>query len=232
MNDPDSLIARMQAQANAWEERRDQRAIFLRCYAMMTANMLQALEQQRFEDCDWVGRLLHRFADYYFEALACFDCGEAVPPVWQDVHETTATRELHVLQHLLLGVNAHINYDLVLTLDEMLRPEWEQLAEAQRQCRYRDHRRVNTIIAETIDRVQDEVVEKYSPFMKLVDAAFGRLDEQLLVGLITRWRETVWENAQLLLRTDQEKLRELHRREVEAEVLRTARWLRVGLPLR
>jgi hypothetical protein len=221
----------MHEQANAWENRQDKRAIFLRCYAMMTANMLRALENQRFEDQDWVGRLLHRFADYYFSALACFDCGEDVPPVWRDVHETTAAKDLHVLQCLLLGVNAHINYDLVLTLHELLAPEWAQLAEADRLRRYRDHRRVNTIIAETIDSVQDEVVEQYSPFMRIVDVAFGRLDEHLLVNLITRWREKVWEHAQLLLDAEDEKRRELHRREVEAEVLRTARWLRMGLPL-
>ncbi len=64
------LVARMHEQADAWENRRDKRAIFLRCYAMMTANMLRALESRRFEDQDWVGRLLHRFADYYFSAQA------------------------------------------------------------------------------------------------------------------------------------------------------------------
>ena len=227
----DPLVTRMLAQAQAWEERRDKRAIFLRCYAMMTANMRQALDGQRFEDNEWVGRLLQRFAEYYFTALACFDCGEAVPAVWQDVHAASAARELHVLQHLLLGVNAHINYDLVLTLHELLAPEWAGLSEVERARRYRDHRQVNQIIAGTIDRVQDEVVEQYAPLMQVVDAAMGRLDERLLVGLITRWREQVWEHAQLLLRSEDEKLRELHRREIEAEVLRTARWLRLGLSL-
>ena len=35
--------------------------------------MLVALEQGSFEDVEWVDRLLHRFADYYFDALSCYE---------------------------------------------------------------------------------------------------------------------------------------------------------------
>jgi hypothetical protein len=39
----------------------------------MTEKMLVALEQGSFEDVEWVDRLLHRFADYYFDALSCYE---------------------------------------------------------------------------------------------------------------------------------------------------------------
>jgi broad-specificity NMP kinase len=215
----------MVALASQWEARGDRRAVFLQCYQLMTANMLTAVAERRFGDNEWVERLLHRFADYYFEALACFDCGDQVPLVWQGVHAAAAGRELHVLQHLLLGVNAHINYDLVLTLHELLRPEWASLSEEVRKRRYQDHRLVNTIIAETIDRVQDEVVEQYAPAMELVDRALGRLDEKILTGLITRWREAVWGHALTLLECTNASQQEQQRRQVETSVLRNARWL-------
>jgi hypothetical protein len=225
MSTASAIIPRMHALSDEWENRQDRRAIFLRCYSMMTANMLQAIDEGRFEDREWVDRLMHRFADYYFDALACYDCGEDVPEVWKDVHESAARHDLHVLQHLLLGVNAHINYDLVLTLHEMLRDEWATLSPEGRERRYRDHRLVNTIIGETIDKVQDEVVEKYAPMMDLVDRLLGRLDEKLLLQLITRWRENVWAHSQQLLRCESEQAREQYRRQVEAEVLKHARWL-------
>jgi hypothetical protein len=223
------LIQKMTALADEWAARGDQRAVFLRCYSMMTANMLEAIAEGRFQDQEWVERLLHRFADYYFDALACFDCGDPVPPVWRDVHEAAAADKIHVLQHLLLGVNAHINYDLVLTLEDMLRPEWNGLTEADRQRRYADHCLVNAIIGETIDRVQDEVVEQYAPRMDWVDKLLGRWDERILLHLISSWREGVWDNTQLLLSLREASERQQHLQKIEADVLRLARWLKVEL---
>ena len=52
----------------------------------------------------------------------------------------------NVLQNLLLGINAHINYDLVLTIYDMPAPEWERLTEEQRRRRFQDHCTVNVII--------------------------------------------------------------------------------------
>jgi hypothetical protein len=229
MNTKQSVIKKMEDMAQQWETQQDPRAIFLRCYSMMSANMLQALEDQRFQNSDWVSVLLHRFADYYFDALACFDCGEAVPAVWQHVHQLSTRKKLHVLQHLLLGVNAHINYDLVLTLNDVLEQDWKELSEKERQSRYQDHVMVNTIIAETIDAVQDEVVEQYSPRMDLIDRIMGRLDERLLVGLISRWRESVWENAVRMLESQDTHQKELMRQELEQAVLKTCVWLEADL---
>ena len=194
------VTERMRHQILQWEGQGDARAIFLSCYALMTENMLAAVRGVRFQDTAWVHRLLHRFAGYYFEALDCYDCGDdPTPRVWRQVHDASRHRPLHVLQHLLLGMNAHINYDLVLTLDELLRPEWLRLDEAGRRKRLQDHRQVNTIIAETIDEVQDSVVERHDPVLEVADVLLGPLDERILSLLVTHWREEVWEKAVDLL---------------------------------
>jgi hypothetical protein len=118
-------------------------------------------------------------------------------------------------------MNAHINYDLVLTLDEMLRPEWDRLSEAERGMRLADHRLVNAVIAETIDVVQDSVVERHDPALEIADVILGPLDERILSLLVTRWREEVWERAVDLLECPERGGRrgELLRR-LEEEVLR------------
>jgi hypothetical protein len=223
------VIEKMMATARELEANQDNRTIFLYCYSMMTSNMLVAIEEQRFHDNEWVERLLHRFADYYFDALTCYECGDETPAVWQEVHRVSLTKRLHVIQHLLLGVNAHINYDLVLTLYDMLAPEWESLSPEMRQHRYEDHCLVNTIIGDTIDKVQDEVVEKYSPAMNVVDQLMGRLDEMLLLKLITEWRESVWENTQELLAQEGLEARQRYILDVEKKVLRRARVLGLGV---
>ncbi len=168
MNDPSLL--RMQEWIERWNQNQDRRAIFLSCYQMMTANMLEAIQRGEFSDGGWVNHLLHRFADYYFMALEANEQGqENVPTVWKAAFRAAASRIYSPLQNLLLGVNAHINYDLVLTLEELLQPEWQRLSPAQRAVRRSDHNRVNRVIAATIDAVQDQILEPAMPMMQMVD---------------------------------------------------------------
>jgi len=222
------LIQKMIHLADEWETQEDQRTIFLRCYSMMTNNMMTAVSQGRFQDNEWVNHLLHHFADYYFNALACFECGEEVPLVWQVVHSKSKS-SLHVLQHLLLGINAHINYDLVLSIYDMLYKEWDELSNLEKASRYQDHQLVNKIIGETIDKVQDEVIEKYDPRMDWVDRFLGRLDEIMLSALITRWRTEVWEKVQALLICPEEKTRQAIVKDLERAVLDRAKWIAMDL---
>lgn len=74
------LPQRMQGLIQGWEAAGDRRAIFLACYALMTGNILQALEQGRFEDRAWVDAMVHNFADYYFVALDAYDRSSAPLP--------------------------------------------------------------------------------------------------------------------------------------------------------
>lgn len=219
------VILKMTTIADKFEAAKDRRTIFLQCYTMMTSNMLDALEENQFHDHQWVEQLLHKFAGYYFNALDLYDNGHHAPLVWTEVYEAAANKRLHVLQHLLLGVNAHINYDLVLTLYDMLSPEWNDLNDEMKVKRYEDHCLVNQIIGDTIDKVQDEVVEKYSPSMNIIDVIFGRLDEKLLLKLISKWRETVWQETQELLLIEEEKDRQKRIVEIEKRVLKKSDWL-------
>ena len=191
---------------------------------MMTRNMLSAIGQREFRDALWVDRLLRRFADYYFVALDAYELEPAsAPAVWQLAHNTTRNPSAPPLQQLLLGVNAHINYDLVLTLVDLLAPEWEALSDGQRADRYADHCHVNDIIGRTIDAVQAQVLEPATPLLDIVDKIMGPLDEWLISRLIGSWRETVWQNATRLLETQEpsEQARLIH--QVEEDTLKIGR---------
>lgn len=194
------VIAEMQTTIDGWQATRDHRAIFLTCYQMMTQNMLIAIDNGEFEDGVWVNRLLHDFADYYFNALTAYDTDpQSAPVVWQHAFQSARRPRTHVLQHLILGVNAHINYDLVYVIYDMLHTEWPQLSPEEIAQRYRDHCHVNDVIYRTIDAVQADVVGEYSAAMNWVDTAFLKLDEWLLHRLICRWREGVWTSATRLM---------------------------------
>lgn len=216
----DSVTARMEQWITTWQATGDRRAIFLQCYQMMTENVLVGVANGRFHNGDWVTQLLHNFADYYFDALAHYEQQQPCAAVWQQTHDAACQQEANVLQHLFLGVNAHINYDLVLSLYDVLRPEWAALDEATRQQYYADHCLVNELIAETIDAVQDEVVERHSPLMALIDWLGGPLDEFIIAELISHWRKDVWDTAVLMLETPSADAREALRQQLQTRVLR------------
>ena len=115
MPEATNVIGRMKRQYLKWEASGDHRSIFLKCYSMMTRNMLDALAAGRFHDREWAGDLLHLFAEYYFVALKRYEADPAsAPAAWRYAFDAAQSGKLHVMQHLFLGINAHINYDLVV----------------------------------------------------------------------------------------------------------------------
>lgn len=221
-----SVLAAMQAQIEAWDLTGDQRQTFLRCYQAMTNNMLSAIQDGEFEDGEWVETLLEHFASYYFHALYSFEnLKTEVPLVWRQAFDAAAKAHISPLQNLILGVNAHINYDLVLALADVLAPSWSTLPESGRANRYKDHCHVNQIIARTVDSVQDEILEKDTPWLDWVDDLLGPVDEWATSALITHWREQVWENAITYLALEDQSDREHLRLHVEAAALRVGKLL-------
>lgn len=110
-------------------------------------------------------------------------------------HTVALDGDAIAVQNQLLEVNAHINYDLVLALADILEPEWLRLDEVSQQECYKDYCLVNDIIGETIDNVQDLVLERYDSRLDIVDKLLGPVDELLTAHMIRQWRGEVWENA-------------------------------------
>ena len=223
MDRDEPVVARMQALITHWEAVKDQRAVFLGCYSLMTRNMLAAIASEDFEDNAWVDSLLRHFAEYYFEALNAYEGSQNdTPRVWNIAFDAARNSHTHVLQNLILGVNAHINYDLVFALDDLLSPEWQGLSDEQRQMRYRDHCHVNNIIFQTIDSVQDQIIERYSMGMEVADFVLGPLDEWMTSRLISLWRDEVWEYATKLIETCEQERREALQQLIEQRTIRRA----------
>lgn len=207
----------MQQLAEDWTQEGDRRSIFADAYGTMTSNMVAAIEQGDFGDCDWVDRLLHRFADYYFEAVDAYDSNGDCPRVWRHALDGTRSEELHPLQHLFLGINAHINYDLAFALADVL-DDWNSLDNALRDARHADHDAVNLVIARTVDEVQVRVVEPLSPAMGFLDRLLGSVDEWAFSRLIAGWRDAVWHDAVELVEAGSPD----HRQEVSDRIERRA----------
>jgi hypothetical protein len=218
----DDLAVRMAAQVAAWDAADDGRAVVLDCYAVMTRSVGRSLGDGRFADPAWVARLLERFADYYFASLT--DTSPVAEP-WLLAHAAAVERGTSELQLLLSGVSAHINYDLVLTLVDVLEDEWPALDASGRARRQRDYDEINAVIADTVDLVQDTVLERRAPGLDVFDPLLGRLDERLAVRLLTGWRRRVWRDAVNLLDEREIERRVARVRTLEQQCARRARWI-------
>lgn len=201
----------------------DGRAAFLQCYSLMTKNMVSAAEEGAFNDTEWMRRLIDHFAWYYFQALEQYDKEKpSAPLVWSLAHDTACQGSCSILQKLLLGINAHINFDLVLTLTDLMDVEWKNHTPALRNHRFEDYCKVNEIISQTVDSVQDLVLETHSPSMELLDIAMGRIDEWLISRLIRSWRDEVWEQAGVFLENADPAVRVQLRDQLEERTLARA----------
>ena len=179
-----------------------------------------AIQQGEFHDSAWITELLQLFARYYFHALDAYEHkARNTPVVWRYAFDAAHLPGFIPVQHLMVGVNAHINYDLVLSITNLLSREWSLLSDAARQERYEDHTHVNQIIARTLDQVQEQVIERWAPEMNLVDVLMGPLDEWLTTRWIFRWREAVWENALQMVAAPLPPQREALRRRLSRQAL-------------
>ena len=178
----------------------------------------------------WVTRLIDHFAGYYFRALDAYDRGSDLSQCWQRAFDETRQPGTTVIQQLLMGVSAHISCDLVLVLDDLLRPVWAQLSAAERERRHADYRLVNTIIGETIDTVQDEVIVPYAQLMGLIDQLAGPFDEWLTARLLSNWRDDVWQRTMGLLAENNDERRAALRRDADQTALRRIVWLDGSVP--
>jgi hypothetical protein len=121
------------------------------------------------------------------------------PEVWRGALDACSDPDCHPLQALMLGINAHINHDLALALVDVL-DDWDTLDDERRRFRREDHELVNTIIDETTDEVQREVVAQWSPLASALDLLLGPLDEWAFGTLAQSWRSQVWVDAMDLVR--------------------------------
>lgn len=177
-------------------ERGDGRASFLTVYARVTEAVEEGLGADDFDDPAWVGAYLVCFANYYRRAFAAYERGDvgAVPDAWQLAFEAALTPETLVIQDVLLGVNAHVNYDLALTLHDVG-------IEPDRRSKAADHGAINHVLRGLVDGQQEQLASKYAAGLVDVDDRFGRVDEAFSFFTLREGRRNAWFGAVALSAT-------------------------------
>jgi hypothetical protein len=88
-------------------------------YRKVTMEVQRGIVSGTFEDGPRMERLDVVFARRYFDAFNDWRAGKPVPNCWQLAFEAGARRTPVIMQHLLAGMNAHINFDLGIATADM-----------------------------------------------------------------------------------------------------------------
>src|SRR5262252_7655981 len=206
----DDVVDGLQSLERWFTAMRDRRSVFVTVYGMMSREMRQRLEARFFLDNEWVTRYLVAFASHYRRALIAFETGDraGLPRSWRIAFETARAGVGLALQDLLLGVNAHVNHDLALGLDEVgLDPDRER--------RHQDHTSVNQVLEAITDAVQKRICDLYAPGLASLDRAAGSLDELTSNFSLVVARESAWETAVALANARTAREREAVRRALD-----------------
>lgn len=188
------VSARLAKIERRFRERNDRRSVFLTVYAMMTSAVGAQIEAGFFHDPEWVREYLVTFAEYYRRALSAFERREfeTVPSPWRVGFAASVRGVTLVAQDALLGINAHINYDLSYTLHDVK-------IDPNRDAKRADHDRINEVLERLTDTAQEAMVSVYSAAgVAEVDGLLGPIDERLALVGLERSRQFAWDNAALL----------------------------------
>jgi hypothetical protein len=167
---------------------------FAALYGLMTHRVAEGLAAGRFEHGDRMQRLACHFAARYLSAVERFEAGEPAPAAWQVSFDAASRWRPIVLQHLLLGINAHINFDLGIAAAEVaVAPGGDGGLEAVEH----DFNEINAVLAELLGDVQDRLA-RVSPWMGLLDVVGGRKDEEVGNFSLRKAREAAWQVARRL----------------------------------
>jgi hypothetical protein len=178
----DEIIARSQQEGS-------RRGYFAALYRATTLRVRANIQAQAFDDAARMSRMDAIFANHYLLAEAADRAGQPVPGPWRAAFAAEEDDSLLILQHLLLGMNAHINLDLGQAAADTARVHGQEL-----DALYKDYRHLNHILREMIDTVQDALAE-VSPWLWALDWLGGEQDELAASFSITKAREQAWRAA-------------------------------------
>jgi hypothetical protein len=213
-----ALLARMDDLAGFLDG--DPARFFLGTYRRTTAAVGRALEAGAFEDPRWVARWDVDFACRYLDALAAHRAGPTgVPAPWRLAFG--ADPGLPPEAHLLLGMNAHINFDLPLSLIGVI-PPGDFADPAVLAVRRRDHERIDGVLADRVG-AEDAALERAGGRRTVLDRLLAPVNRQASRLFLREARRKVWANTAALHAADLAGPAVLARRVAELEAASAAR---------
>jgi hypothetical protein len=163
--------------------RSDRRGWFAAMYGQTTKCVRAQVAAGGFDDAGRMEEFVTRFAGRYLGPLG----GGTVPRCWQVAFDAAGSGDHVILQHLLLGINAHVNLDLAVTAAEIAPGDAIHGL-------HDDFMRINAVLAALMPKVR-ACVGRFSPLFDVLDRVGGGDDDEMLRFSIRVARDEAWQQA-------------------------------------
>ena len=186
-----AVVAGMRERLDRLPARLSHQRVFLSTYQRTTQAVGDAIDSASFEDPGWVERWDVVFADLYLTALdAELGGGQKVPRPWRLAF--AASPDLPPLRHVLLGINAHVNYDLPQALLAVISDD-EFSDRLLMDRRRRDHERIDGVLASRVAAEDDELTTTGGA--TILDRLLAPLNRLGSKRFLREARQKVWHNT-------------------------------------
>lgn len=170
-------------------------------YRRVTLSVKENINQGKFDNNNRTMKLIVNFANRYFAAGVSWSENRPPSQSWHVSFETNGRRWPVVLQHLLLGIHAHINLDLgIVAVETAGGPELKRIKN--------DFDRINNLLASQLDEVKANM-GGINPLMHIAYPVISRFDEFMMDFNINTARDGTWKFAERLNTATPEQRQEL-----------------------
>jgi uncharacterized protein DUF5995 len=173
--------------------RADPLGYFPTLYRAVTLRVKAGIAGGAFQDGPRMDAFDAAFANRYFAAYEAFQAGGAPSKCWKVAFETTRSGRLIILQDLVVGINAHINFDLGVAAADMF-------GAASLGAFHEDFNKINAILAALTPQAE-EVVGRFSPLLHVLATIGGKPAIEALGFSMLLARDDAWMHANLLAMT-------------------------------
>ena len=186
----DEVISMLEDIITISKQQQDPLGYFAALYQKVTISVKEGIKEGRFEDGERMEKLDVIFANRYLLAYYDYQANKPVTKSWQKAFLMSKKYWPIVLQHLLIGMNAHINLDLGIAAAEVSKGEnIDDLKD--------DFDEINKVLASLVETVQNELAQIWRP-LRFILKLTGRLDNLIVDFSMELARDGAWRFAKKL----------------------------------
>lgn len=169
------------------EKNNDSMGYFAALYQNVTIKVKEGIASGFFDDGRRMEQLDIAFAKRYLVAYYDYRLNKTTTKSWKAAFDLTSSYWPIVLQHLLMGMNAHINLDLGIAAAEI--SQGKDLADLQN-----DFNKINEILSGLVHEVEGDLSAVW-PVLKYILKWTGKIDDFLVDFSMKLARDGAWKFA-------------------------------------
>jgi len=172
---------------------------FAALYKKVTIKVKEGIDTNFFDDGTRMEKLDIIFASRYLDAYAAYQNNKQVTDSWKIAFNASKDYWPIVLQHLLIGMNAHINLDLGIAAAEI--SKGNSIEDLKN-----DFDKINEILSSLVTEVQDDLANIW-PTLKKILKLTRKVDDFLIDFSMELARDGAWRFAKQLAVANDDQLK-------------------------